>query len=190
MRPFRALVRRIIASGERLLHPLRRRRLVMRLARNRTDTILFVCLGNICRSPYAERRLEAALNRRSPTVESAGFIRPGRTSPDPAVRIAADRGVDLCGHRSRVVSPDVVERADVIFVMSARQRRRLRREFGRKEHVYLFGDLDPGSPKRRTISDPFDRGDDVYESVFDRIDRCCAVLGEAKRVSTKEDPPT
>lgn len=173
----------MIDTGEKVLHPLRRRRLRGRLAREPVESVLFVCLGNICRSPYAERRLRAELNGHVPKVLSAGFIRPGRPSPDTALRIAGDRGIDLAGHRSRLVSKEALEHADIVFVMSGLQRRRLRRGFGRVERVYLLGDLDPNTVDRRAIQDPFDRADDVYASVFERIDRCCRAFAATHDLS-------
>ncbi|MFW6193280.1 MAG: hypothetical protein ACOC83_07315, partial [Gemmatimonadota bacterium] len=90
---------------DRVLHPLRRRR-----ARREVRTsafagpVLFVCQGNICRSPYAAGAFLRALPdgwRTRVAVSSAGFVGPGRGSPTTALRVASRRGVDLTAHRSR-----------------------------------------------------------------------------------------
>lgn len=145
-------------------------------------SILIVCLGNICRSPYAEQRLADELAARgvSATVTSAGFILPGRPSPPAARRVAARRGVDLEEHFSRVFTPEELEAADLVLVMSPGQSRRLRTESGvRPACGVVLGDLDPLEVDRRTIADPFDRPDDVFEEVYARIDRCCRALANS-----------
>ncbi|MFW6198539.1 MAG: low molecular weight phosphatase family protein, partial [Acidobacteriota bacterium] len=96
---------------DRLLHPLRRRRVERFLRRlERPETVLFVCLGNICRSPYAEKALERALSDSTDVTEvvSAGFIGPDRRSPEAARQVAEGRGLDLSGHVSRSLSDDML----------------------------------------------------------------------------------
>lgn len=178
----RRLARDAIRGIERLLHPLRRRRARRELfALGASCSILVVCLGNICRSPYAGRRLDhefATAGLGGTDVGSAGFILPGRTSPEAARRVAARRGLDLADHRSQVLTPSMLAAADLVLVMSVRQRRDLRREFGRENtrRCVVLGDLDPGPIDRRTIVDPYDQPDDVFEAVYERIDRCCRAL--------------
>src|SRR5262249_26111140 len=90
-----SLVRR--ASDIPHVRRLMRRRLLKRLATARS--ILFVCKGNVCRSPFAARAME----RLCPGVRSssAGYIGgDGRTSPAAAVRSAAEFDVSLEDHRS------------------------------------------------------------------------------------------
>lgn len=181
----RRLVRESVRGGERRLHPRRRHRALRELAaRPAPRSILVVCLGNICRSPYAEHRLTDELSRRGlddVLVRSAGFIRPGRRSPAAARRAAARRGVDLEGHRSRVVTPSMLGDAGVILVMSPGQLRQLRREVDEEPGGLriVLGDLDPDPIDRRTIVDPFDMSDEVFDRVYERIDRCCEALAEA-----------
>lgn len=76
--------------------------------------VLLLCYGNVCRSPLAE----AVLRRAGVDVESAGFYRE-RTNRPAAKKVrefAADMGLDLSEHRSRVVDEEMVERADVVLV--------------------------------------------------------------------------
>lgn len=213
-------------APDRLLHPLRRRR-ARRAVRARRDAarVLFLCLGNICRSPYAAAVLRRELSGRpgAPAVESAGLLAPGRRSPPEARRVAARRGVDLAAHRSRRIgaaraadpapraaegvtsAADPVElaAADLVLVMDARQRARARKllaaapeaarpEAGRPRTearpptVLLLGDLDPAPIHRRTIRDPIERPEEVFEAVYDRIDRCVRVL--AAELGAEEGP--
>lgn len=181
----RRLARESIRGGERLLHTGRRRRGLRELAAlSAPRSILVVCLGNICRSPYAEHRLTDDLARAGlddVRVVSAGFILPGRPSPEAARRVAARRGLDLDDHRSRVVTPAMVRDADVALVMAPPQIRQLRQVAGVEPGgpSIVLGDLDPAPIDRRTIVDPYDQSDDVFEAVYERIDRCCKSLVEA-----------
>lgn len=138
-----------------------------------------LCLGNICRSPYAGLALERALHGaglRDAAVESAGFILPGRPSPPAAIAAARRAGLDLSGHRSRVVGPEAVERAACVLVMEAGQRAALRRTIGTATAtpVIVLGDMDPAPIDRRSIPDPIDRPEEVFQATYERIDRCVA----------------
>lgn len=159
---------------DRLLHPLRRRRVERALRRGEPpDKVLFVCLGNICRSPYAGKALERALSDSSPATEvvSAGFVGPDRRSPAAARQVAEERGLDLSEHRSRPLSDELLEASDLIFVMDRVQQRALRRRTDRDD-VFVLGDLDPAWAGRRTIRDPVEQPREVFEEVYGRIDRC------------------
>jgi protein-tyrosine phosphatase len=182
IRWLRRLARTSIRGGERFLHPRRRRRALRSLAAVPAPRlILAVCLGNICRSPYAARRLNEELGRAGIDdihVRSAGFIQPGRPSPKAARQVAARRGLDLDDHRSQVVTPAMLRQADVVLVMSPGQLRQLRQEAGEAPAGLriVLGDLDPESIDRRTIVDPFGETEEVFEAVYERIDRCCRAL--------------
>lgn len=84
--------------------------------------VLFVCKGNICRSPFAESCARGVL---PPQVEisSAGYYRDaGRASPHEAIEAAREHGVDLSRHRSAVVDEEVIRRADIVFVFDEETR--------------------------------------------------------------------
>lgn len=180
---------------DRILHPLQRRRLERRLRREDVpDTLLFVCLGNICRSPYAEKAFERASAgwSRSPRAVSAGFVGPDRPSPETAREVAQARGVDLSGHRSRQLTGDLLAAATVVFVMEPVQRKAIRRKTGRDD-VHLLGDLDPQWAGRRAIRDPVEQPREVFEEVFERIDRIVERLawllsGEPERIGDAAPP--
>jgi low molecular weight protein-tyrosine phosphatase len=165
----------------RLLHPLRRRAAFRTLADRRPlRSVLFVCHGNICRSPYAA----AALARRLPPpvrgvvrVDSAGFCGPGRPAPPNGVRVAARRGVDLAAHRSKLVALSPSAAADLVVVMEPGQRRALQTLFGGDgRDVLVLSDLDPELVTTRTIPDPVDQPEAAFEASYARIDRCLDAL--------------
>lgn len=99
--------------------------------------ILTLCTGNICRSPMAEVLLTAAAGPRgaAPTVASAGFVTEGQPAEPHAVRVMADRGLDLSGHRSRRLTAEMVAEADLLLGMTAEHVREVvaldRTAFGR-----------------------------------------------------------
>jgi len=161
---------------ERVLHPRRRRRA---LATLRTvppgGSVLFICLGNICRSPYAEYRLRALAPAAGSHVSSAGFILPGRPSPENALEVSKDRGLDMTDHRSRVITPLMVGEFDVVVAMTAEQVRDLRKVH-RCPRVVHLGDVDPGPIPLRDIPDPYGTGTARFQEVYERIDRAVQEL--------------
>lgn len=83
-------------------------------------------------------------------------------------------------HRSELVTPEMLSRAQLVVVMSSSQRRALRRDFAEvADEIILLGDLDPEPIDRRTITDPYDCSEQVFDDVFDRIDRCCRAMVDA-----------
>jgi protein-tyrosine phosphatase len=173
---------------DRLLHPWRRRSALRRLAQfPRPGTVLFVCHGSICRSPYA-----AAVARRLLTagvaVESAGFIGPDRPSPPEAIGVAGERGLDLSPHRSQLITADHLRNSDVVIVMDSQQRSRLvSLQRALAARVVLLGDLDPEPITRRTVLDPVEQTAEVFRSCYDRIDRCVGALAALWRAPRGDD---
>ena len=170
---------------QRLLHASRRRAALaaLRRTRRRPASVLFVCNGNIFRSPFAAAVLQRALARKGPRpmqVESAGFIGPGRPISPTAIAAAARRGVDLAGHTSQLVLADLVRAADLVVVMDAPQRRTVCERFGRApQDVLLLGDFDPAPVTSRAIEDPVEQGPEVCDRVYARIERCVGELANA-----------
>lgn len=143
-------------------------------------SVLVVCHGNICRSPFAAALLERALAPAGVRVESAGFVGPNRAAPPEAVAAAGRCGVDLTTHRSRLLTPDLARWADLIVVMDPTQRREVRERFGRLwRDLIVLGDLDPAPLGARTIQDPVERGPEVFEASYARIERCVNALVSA-----------
>jgi protein-tyrosine-phosphatase len=97
------------------------------------------------------------------------------------VAAAAERGVDLTGHRSRVV-PDDGEAADLVLVMEPAQVARAKRTGVSGVLFLCLGDLDPLAIDTRAIRDPFGRSPEVFRDCFARIDRCAAAVREASRL--------
>ena len=176
---YRRLLRTLRHGLDRLAHSRRRKRAVARLERYGIPrSILIMCTGNICRSPYAAallRRHLGELMESEDQIQSAGFIGPGRPAPQEAIQVAAAHNVDLSVHRSQLITERLVRGAEVILVMSKEQKRTLRDRFpvGRRA-ICLLGDLDPGPVDTRDIRDPCTHGPEVFEHTYARLDRCIA----------------
>ena len=150
------------------------RRTLNRLAGN---MYLFVCTGNTCRSPMADglfRKLlserlkcpEDDLVDRGYMVASAGVAAASGNPPSPeAVEILGDRGVDLRGHESQPVTPQLLSQADQIFTMTRSHRDLLVREFPEAaSRVKLLAS--DGSD----IIDPIGAGMEEYRRCADQIE--------------------
>lgn len=147
--------------------------------------MLFVCFGNICRSPFAaaslQRQLTPAL-RQFIRVGSAGVYGIGRTPPPTAIEVAGAMGVDLTGHRSRLIETSLFRLFDLVFVMDPLQRRMMRPFVARTERVLVLGDLDPQPIETRLIHDPIGQDHEVFRAVYERIDRCVGQLARILNV--------
>lgn len=135
--------------------------------------VLFLCNGNICRSPMAERYFRARLEElgvEQVTVDSAGFIdREDRPSPDHAVDVAEEFDVDLTPHRSSVVTGDDLAGADLVVLMDTLNYVLLRRRFPGHggNAVFLGAFLATGGGYE--IPDPYGTDPDEFRRVFDAV---------------------
>ena len=163
----------------RRLPPRRRARAQARLERLAPRRVLVLCLGTICRSPFAERLLA---RHADVEVESAGFIKPGRPPPHEALATAQAYGVDHADHRSQEVTAEMLATADAVFVFDREHLGLLtRRPDAPLDRVFWVGDFDPEWAGKRAIIDPWGRGDEMFVSVFRRIDRCVEEVGAVVR---------
>jgi protein-tyrosine phosphatase len=139
------------------------------------SSVVFVCLGNVCRSPFAAAVFARATAAFRPpiTASSGGFVLSGPRSPSVAVRAAARQGVDLGQHRAAYVGRDAVRRADLVVVMEPAQRVDVMRRFLKPAgRIVVLGDLDPVPTFERGIRDPMGCDDATFNETYDRIVRC------------------
>ena len=171
------MVSRVRDRIDSLLHSRRRRAAHLRLQNTRPRSVLFVCQGNICRSPFAAALLQQLLpSEASVRVASGGFVGPGRAPPEHALATARSFGIDMSSHRSTALTSTSLQDADLVVVMSGSQERGLRPRVRPGAKLVVLGDLDPLPIDRRTILDPWDSPVDAFRDSYQRINRCVREL--------------
>src|SRR5205814_4296752 len=130
-----------------------------------TKRILFVCTGNICRSPLAAALLQRALAQRGIDgleVASAGTgAWDGAAVSEGAYLVGLERGLDLSAHRARLLTRELVEEADLILTMARHHRARVD-ELGGETHVFVLGEYAGREGDAAEVSDPFGGDLEVY----------------------------
>lgn len=142
---------------------------------SRMVSILFVCTGNICRSPVAQGVFEDVARREGLadeiTVDSAGthgFYHAGEP-PDPrAQESVLSRGIDISAQRARLLDPEDCERFDYILTMDEHNYRAVSALCRRGAVVRPFLDYATDSPERE-VPDPYFSGPDGFGRVLDLI---------------------
>lgn len=145
-------------------------------------SVLFVCAGNICRSPIAQGVLEEAV--RTEGLEAEIFVDSAGTGawhvgepPDYRGRESAKgRGYDLDSQRARRLDPEDCERFDYILAMDEENHRTASALCRRSEtEVRLLLDYAPDSPVRE-VPDPYFSGPEGFEYVIDLVEPAIAGL--------------
>ena len=165
----RAAVRRKIRSRYLRLPWVRRKLRARALAAfEHSNTIGFVCKGNICRSPFAERLAQIAFGPGKTFISAGLYATGGRRAPEMARRSATRWHIDLSEHRSAVVDPEFLARAEAIFVFDGDNFDALQTQFpeARRKIHYLGVLQDKGV---LFIADPFGKRPEVYAGTYRQI---------------------
>ena len=142
-------------------------------------SVLFVCLGNICRSPLAEGVFRHVLDEEGHSdrfqVDSAGTgsWHVGESPDHRSVRSAATHGVTLTGH-ARQIQPEDFRRFDYIVAMDQSNLSHLeeyRNGVGGDAALYLLREFDPEGGPGAEVPDPYYGGPNGFEEVFEMVDR-------------------
>ena len=165
------------------------------MAHDPRQAVLFVCLGNICRSPTAEGVFRAALVQmglgEQVFADSAGIgdWHVGSPPDRRAIQAARRRGYDLTSLRGRQVAPADFTRFGWILAMDLSNLRVLEgmRPPAFDGHLGLFLDLAPGAPVRE-VPDPYYGGPDGFERVLDLVEQASPELIARIRASIARSP--
>ena len=138
-------------------------------------SVLFVCKGNICRSPFAASYLGAKLKERNCPIEvsSAGLeSTPGGKANPIASAVALQDHISLAAHVTKPITDDLVHQADLIVVMEFMQYMDLIKKYPEAEgKLFRLGDFHNGFAKE--IWDPYGGTNADFEFCFRMIRRCC-----------------
>ena len=129
--------------------------------------IVFVCYGNICRSPLAAGLAKKRLG--GVAIESAGFHeQTGRSCPEKILRIGNSFGIDLSAHRSARVTRDQLANADLVIVMDIENLNRLREEFPEiADRTTLLGLF--GATGTLAIADPYLASEAATQRICEQV---------------------
>jgi protein-tyrosine-phosphatase len=134
--------------------------------------LIFVCTGNTCRSPMAEGLLKALLPPGCGwEVSSAGICAAAGWPPsEHAVKALREKGIDISGHRSRTLTPQLIEEADLLVTMTQGHRQAVLAAVPQSEgKVFLLKSFGIAQSPA-DIYDPVGESLDVYRRVRDEID--------------------
>jgi protein-tyrosine phosphatase len=179
---WRGLVRLLLAYAELATGRLSAIRLHRPEAVRR---LVFVCLGNICRSAYAHR---VAAAQGLPVASLGLSTFTGGGSPEQALAAAARQQVDMHPHRSVDWEDFETRPGDLFLVMEVRQAHELRRRLGERTDVQvcLLGMW--CSPSMPHLHDPFTLSDAYFDSCFRRVAEAVCRLGASLPALARRSP--
>lgn len=151
--------------------------------------VLLVCSGNTCRSPLAAAILADKLAKlpefADASIQSAGVAAwDGTPASEGSYLVALERGLDLSGHRARMLTADQIRDADLILTMSEAQARRVA-ELGGEQKVYTLADYAGDPEGRRDIPDPMGGDVALYREVATLLDELLTLAIARMRVERR-----
>jgi protein-tyrosine phosphatase len=144
-------------------------------------SLLFVCFGNIMRSPMCEALAKRALaveQRSGIMVTSAGLHAiPGRPAHPWAISAASEMGIDLRPHEARLLSCEMVDQADAILAMDCRNVVELVTQFpSAQRKIYMLGGYADNGRGSAEIEDPYYGHEQATRHCYERLRNCIGNL--------------
>ena len=145
--------------------------------------ILFVCFGDICRSPLAKGILRKKFEEKGidGLVDSAGFepYHIGHPVDKRTLRVAMEHGIDLSLHKMQLFNPDNFKKYDRILVMDQRDYHDVEYEATDPEDLkkvdFIMNVIDD-EKKNKIIPDPLYKGYRSFEKIYDKLERACEII--------------
>ena len=136
-------------------------------------TVLLVCTGNICRSPLAEAILLRELRERGvehiEAVSAGTGAWDGAPASEGAYLIGLEHGLDLSGHRARLLTRDRVQNAELVLTMARHHRARVH-ELGGEGRTHVLGEYAGRTGADVEVSDPFGGDLELYRATYGELE--------------------
>lgn len=135
-------------------------------------SILVVCLGNICRSPYGEIKLKELIKLQKKEIQNVSSAGIYAVVGDPAskhsVAVAKERNLDLTHHIAKQLTSDHIKEYDLILVMDQEQKSTIE-----KMYPYAFGKVHRiGKWRNEEVYDPYCKPYEAFVEMANHIDDC------------------
>jgi len=171
---------RAIFAKQQMRRFLRKQPILLRSDTDQINSVLFVCLGNIIRSPTAATSLSkklASTEKKQLKIFSAGLweglarVDP-RPSPDSVIKAANEMGLSLAIHRSQPITQELIDSCNVIFVMDYQNEAMLLARYpAARSKTFLLGAcIENVSMHDWEISDPYGKDYQAIQHCLTRID--------------------
>ena len=139
------------------------------------QSVLFVCTGNICRSPLACAYFQSLIKKegRSMTVRSAGLETiPGMPVDAKAKAVVLEHRLSLDEHVTTQIHKELLDRSDLVLVMEMTQKNRVMKLYPQHRHkVLLLGQF--CGRGLQEINDPYQGTKEDFQACFERIQESC-----------------
>lgn len=148
--------------------------------------VLFVCLGNICRSPLGEAVFNYKVSALDMDADSAGTAayHVGENPDHRSIEVARKHGVPI-SHKARKFVAEDFDRFDYVIAMDEQNYDDMKAlANGSTEHLYLLREFDPDSNGDLNVPDPYYGGIDGFEKVFQMVSR--SVDGLIDHIQSKQ----